>query len=108
MMQPRPTTHPPKPQTEPSVDLPTPGLLPNTGPIMNANTPVAATDPKLVLFQCLVISTECGNLLKKHINTGRQLHQNNPSVTTVVSDDKPEDAMPDIAEFLDLCKLDNL
>ena len=102
MTQPHPTTRPPKPWTEPSVDLLIPGLLPNAGPVMNTDTPAAVTDPKLALFQCLVVSTEHGNLLKKRINASSQLCRDDPSVTTVVSDDELEDPMPDIAEFLEL------
>ena len=54
---------------------------------------MVGTDLKLVLFRHLVVSTEHGNLLKKHINASRQLCRDDPSVTTVVSDDELEDSM---------------
>jgi len=56
----------------------------------------------MALFQQLVLAVEKGNIMKRQLNAYHQQQRVDPDELEPVSDDKLEDAMPDIMEFLSL------
>jgi len=56
----------------------------------------------MALFQQLVLAVEKGNIMKRQLNAYHQQWRVDPDELEPVSDDKLEDAMPDIMEFLSL------
>jgi len=86
-----------------SRDATQPPSLPLAHPLANAHLlPSLDHSPKLAMFQKIVLAIEKSNAMKKQLNAYQHRHRIDPGKIEVVSDDEPEDEMPNMAEFLDL------
>ena len=65
-------------------------------------SPAPAQDPKLALFKHLVMTIEKSNAMKRRLNSYWKRRRINPDNIEMVLEDKLEDQMPNISEFLDL------
>ena len=66
------------------------------------NHPPNTNDKRIGIFQKLVLVTEKGNTAKKWVNAWRQQCRLDSMAPGDVSDDEPEDLMPELADFVDL------
>ena len=91
------------PIVHPAVDLQT--VLGNT-PLpeqgISVHTPEVVSDPRVALFKQLVLSIRKSYAMKKQLNAHHQCHRIDLDKIEVVSDDKAEDPMPDVMDFLSL------
>ena len=103
MPGPRPQTRNGKTKSNLIIE-PVPGPSRSTGlsaPIDPAPQGPDASDRRLAVFQSFVLSVERGNLMKKRLNAWRQERCGMDSIATV-SDDEPEDPLPNIEDFADI------
>jgi len=64
--------------------------------------PAVNDDLRMALFEQLVLSIKKTNAMKEQLNAYHQWCRIDPDEIEVVSDDEPEEAMPDITDFLSL------